>query len=278
MSLVTPAEVREQTGAPTTLISDADIQSIIDETELQIQSVWQVKFTPTETIEIRTGSWKDRILVEENFPLTVYTLINGSSTMDVDNLFVHTDDSFVEIYGDTITGQWADRFSGYDLSVKMRYLYGAVEKDTTITTDLNGAVVAGTAISVTVDSTTGFTGGDWVMLEDLNRRREVAQITTVDSGTAVTMAKLMYAYEDNAMFTLTKTMEVLRQLSLYESSLGVMIYAIGSTYTIATGYTYPEYSVQKGVPYTHWLNAYDRTIKKANDTKNRVKMLTGAIV
>jgi len=58
----------------------------------------------------------------------------------------------------------------------------------------------------------------------------------------------------------------------------VMIYAIGSTYTIATGYTYPEYSVQKGVPYTHWLNAYDRTIKKANDTKNRVKMLTGAIV
>jgi len=278
MSLVTPSDIRAQTGAPVSLISDADIQSIIDETELKLESVWGIKFTPTTTIEIKTADWKDKIIVDEYFPLTVYELRNGSTVMDLDNLYVHSDTGIIEIYGDTIGGQYSSRFSGWDIDVKLKYLYGAVEKDTTVQTTTGGAILAGTAVSVTVTDTTGFIAGDYIFIEDLNRKREVGLITTIDDGTTMTITSLVYPYESGALITKSKANEIFRQLSLYESSLAVAINAIGSTYTIATGYTYPEYSVQKGVPYTHWLNAFDRNIKARDGVKIRVKALLGSMV
>ena len=278
MSLVLLADVRAQTGAPISLISDADMQAIIDETELKVQSVWGVKFTPTTAIEIKTGDWKDKIIVDEHFPLTVYEMRNGSTVMDLENLYVHYDTGIIEIYGDSIAGQFAHRFSGWDIDVKFKYLYGAVERDTSVQTSTDGAIVAGTAVSVTVDSTSGFTALDYIFIEDLNRKREVAQITTIDDGTTMTITSLVYPYEDGALVSKSKTYEVLRQLALYESSLAVAVFAIGSTYVIATGYTYPEYSVQKGVPYTHWLNAFDRNIKARDAIKLRVTNLLGSMV
>jgi hypothetical protein len=52
------------------------------------------------------------------------------------------------------------------------------------------------------------------------------------------------------------------------------IYAVNiscaGSYTFATGYTFPEYSVQKGVPYPHFQKAVDENIKLRDVLKNKI--------
>jgi hypothetical protein len=272
MSIVTVEEVRSISGAPSTLIDDIEVQNIIDLVELKTKDLFGIEFTPTKKIETLTGGYKDKILVDEYFPLTIYKLLNGETEVDFENIYVHEEQGFIELYGDT-SGYYGDRFSSHDLDVKLKYLYGIVERDNSKQTDTTSATAAGTNVNVEVLDTSSFTDGDYAWIEDTNRAKEVFKIVTVVDGTNLTAEILTKDYESGAMITVAKTHEIIRQFVLYEAAIAVAVNAVGGTYTIATGYSIEGVNVQVGVPWTHWQNNYNDNVKQRDFFMNRIKSL-----
>ena len=53
--------------------------------------------------------------------------------------------------------------------------------------------------------------------------------------------------------------------------------ATGGSYNFSTGYTFPEYSVQKGVPYTHFQKTVMDNQKKSKTIKSQIYTKLNAI-
>lgn len=283
VNIVTASENRSISGAPVNLLDDSAINSIITLVQAKTETLFGIKLTPTKKIEILEGEFKRRILVDEYFPLTAYKVINGETEMDLGNVFVKEEEGFFEFYGDTISGGYGfpfstTRFSGYDLDVKLKYLYGAMERDTTVSTDTTAVASSGTSVEIEVLNSDDFTVGEWAYIEDINRAKEVFKITNKEDSTHITAERLVNDYQTDAIVTRAKTYEIFKQFVLYESAIAVAVNAVGATYTIATGYTYPEYSVQKGVPWTHWQNNYQDNVKQRDALMPRIKSLLGSLV
>ena len=217
--LISIAEVRSISGADSNLVSDTDILTTIEIVEEKTKNMFDIEFTPTVKVETLTGEWKDRILVDEFWPLTVYELRNGETVLDAENIYVHTEKGFIELYGETVTSYYTrlGRFSGWDLDVKIKYLYGMIEKVQAKQTETDTAATAGTSVVLSVLNSSKFNIDDWVYIEDLNRQKEVAKITDVPDGTSITVERLVNSYESGALVTNTKTHDLLKQYILYET-------------------------------------------------------------
>jgi len=279
VTLVSIDEVRALSGAPIALISDDSLKVLIDNFETLIKSTYQVEYTPVVKIETLTGESKSQIVLEEYNPLTVYELRNGTTVLSAANIFVHSDKGMIELHGVTATNQFLYRFWDYPLNVKIKYLYGMIEKDNVKQTEGTGTITAGTSVVVPVLASSSFAVNDWAYLEDLNGQWEVAQITAKDTvGTDLTFAKLVNSYETATLIVGSKTNEVVRQYVLYECAIATAINAIGSTYTIATGYSMEGVNVQVGVPYTHWKNNLDANMKQRDMWLSRLKKLLSTII
>ena len=56
-----------------------------------------------------------------------------------------------------------------------------------------------------------------------------------------------------------------------EAGLYVAINAIGSTYTFNAGYQIGDFSVTKGVPYTHWRESVSQMLKERENLRRLIK-------
>jgi len=283
MAIVTADEVRDITGAPTDLIDDTTINNLIGSVEDKTKAKFNIVFTPKTKIETLTGEYKDKILLDEYFPLTAYKVVNGSTEIDLENIYVHTKEGFLEIYGESVTGGGAypysgQRFSQYDLDVKVKYLYGAVERDTDNQTEISVALTAGNAVSIEVADSSIFSDNDYAFIEDTNRAKEVFKITSVDDTTHITAEKLVNDYESGALVSKAKTMELFKQFVLYETGLAVGTSAVGSTYTFNTSYSLGALSTNKGVPYPHWEKNTQLCKQRRDELLERINMLLATII
>lgn len=275
-------QVRDISGAPSDLIDDATITNLIAEVLSKTEGYFGVRITPATKIETITGEWKDRIMLDEYFPLKIIKMQNGDDVLDLTDIFCRTEEGFAEFVGETTTSSffqgYGTTFSGFDLDVRCKYLFGAIERDFDTQTDVTVAVTAGSSVAVTVTSSTGFNVNDYVFIEDLNQKYEVAKITAVPDGTTITLDVLNNDFTTDAMITQSKTMAIFDQYMLYETAIAVANYAVGNTYTVATSYTVPEFTITKGVPYPHWTQSFTNNQKKRDEILARIKSLLGTLV
>lgn len=281
VQIVTIAEVRAISGAPSSLIDDTTVSTQIDLVQEQTRKKFEIEFFPTTAIETLTGNLKDKIMVQEQFPLTVFSLFNGDTEIDAENIYVHTENGIIELYGDTSVssqfGNLGSRFSNFDLDIKIKYLFGVVERNRDVQSETTATIAAGTTVSVDFIDASNFAVNDFVFIEDLNQQKEVAKITVISTNT-VTFERLVNSYESGALVTKAKTHELVRSFVLYEAALAVAVNAIGSTFSVATSYSVPELTVVKGVPWTHWANNFDRNQKLRNEILTQLRQLLGSIV
>jgi hypothetical protein len=142
---------------------------------------------------------------------------------------------------------------------------------TNIITESVDLAQAGDNVEIYVEDVTEFVEGEWVLIETMQGYVEAAKITDIDTGAdMITVNKLINDCTEGSVLTQLKTDELLNQFILYESAVATGINAIGGSYTFATGYTFPEYSVQKGVPYPHFQKAVDENIKLRDVLKNKI--------
>jgi len=270
MSLVTIAQVRTKSGAPVDLISDAEVQNNINEVEKEVLAHYSIYATPTKVVEIKDGhavndavmnTPTDWIKVRKPYLWKLLTLKKEDTELDLEYITISPETGTFRITRE----EGSNYIFRYNHRMRIKYLSAFMERDTSITTENSTATTAGTSVAIAVDDESSFSVNDWILIEGLDGNIEAAQITATDTD-EITVDQLVQTHEAESVITLLKTDESLIQYILYASAVAVANYAVGSSYTIATGYTYPEYSVQKGVPYPHWeknLSYNDKRRKEA---------------
>lgn len=264
MSLVTFAEVREIAGVKSDITTDAVITSLIDEVEKKTYSYFNIFSTPTKVIEILNGNDKNQIRINKPYIWKLLEFKTGDTDISVEDCNINPLSGIITI--DNTENPYL--LYNYKNNVKIKYLSGFMEKTSTIT-ESSAAVEVGTSVDIAVDDETGFTTNDWVLIQGMDGNIEAAQITATGTD-EITVDQLVQDHESGSVITKLSTHELLRQFVLLESAVCTGINAVGGSYSFATGYTFPEYTVQKGVPYVHFERMLNDNIKQRDIVKRQI--------
>jgi len=263
-SFINATNVRNRSGAPIALISDTIINILIDEVEVEMARWLNTKFVPTEKIDIQDGSGTDRFFTMKNPLLAVRSLKIDGTAENADGLEVYRPSGLV-ILGENTS---SNVFPAKHRSTVCKYLYGMVV-DSETSTPLSSDSSAGSSVVLDVSSVNGFTVGDWVEITGMDGNKEVAQITDLNSQ--ITVDQLIFSHESGSTLIKQEIPVYIKVYMEIEAALAVAINAIGSTYTFNASYSIAEFSVVKGVPYTHWRESVEKLLKEREMRRKRIK-------
>ena len=189
MSFISVDDVRNLSGVDSDLMTDAQIQDLIDMVETDTSKWLNTKFVPTMQIDILDGNGQDWIYTDKNPLLNVRNLVSDETTVDVSA--IHTYRSSGKISFGTNSG--LSIFVGKKQSVKIAYYFGLLEESSTTTTS-SDAAVAGSSVNIEVVSSTNFEVDDWVDVYGIDGNKEVAQVTVVPDSTHITVDQIVYGH------------------------------------------------------------------------------------
>lgn len=259
MTFVTIASVRRTSGIGVSEISDADVTSIIAECEPQVERFFNTKFVPTQRIDVLDGNGTQRIILDKNPLLSVRELKIDGTTEDPAHLLIYKESGKIVLDDDqSLT---TNTFVNDNRSVVVKYIYGFVEESSTSTTT-SAATTAGTSVSVSVASITGFADEDWVEVYGMDGYREVAQISGTPSGTTIVLDQLVLTHESGSTLVKVEASPIFKKLMNYACAIAMVARLVGQSYTDTVGYGLGELNIQKGEPYTQWRETANQLIKE----------------
>jgi len=262
---VTLVSVRRTAGIASTEISDADVKATIDEVEPQLERYYNTVFTPKEKIEVQDGNGTLRMVLFNNPVLAVRELKIDGTTEDPAHLLVTKESGKIILSSDSTAGHFIQKYN----SVVVKYIYGMLEESSTSSTT-SAAEVAGSAVSVSVASSTGFTALDWVEIYGMDGYREVAQISSLTTGVLV-LDKLVYGHELGSVVVKLQVNQIFTKLMNVCCALAMVARIIGQSYTDIVGYNLGELRIQKGEPYTQWRETASQFMAERDDLLSRIK-------
>ena len=270
---ITTADVRRSSGAPTALISDADISSFIDNVEKEMEKWVNTKFTPTTRIDILDGNGTYRIFTRKNPLLSIRALTTNDNAETPANIRWYKQSGKVQLKGDADAGI----FLAKEQDTKIQYLYGLLEETSTETTT-SAVSTVGTSISLTVSSISGFADNDWCEIIGVDGNQEVFQISGDPAGSAIVADQLVKTHVSGSRLVKIDVPEYIKRYMEIEATIAVAINAIGSTYTFNTSYTIGELTVNKGEPYPQWREVIIRALNERKMRKDRIKIRPAIMV
>jgi hypothetical protein len=168
---VTVASVRRTVGIATDEINDTNVEATITECEPQVERYLNTSFVPVERIDILNGNGTLRIYTMKNPLLSVRELKIDGTAVDVDDLAISKGSGRMELLDTASISVFKEKTN----SVVVKYLHGSLVESSTSTT-LSTATIAGTNVSMTVGSITGLADNDWLEIYGMDGYREVFQI------------------------------------------------------------------------------------------------------
>jgi len=165
----------------------------------------------------------------------------------------------------------AGNFTSGQNNTFIKYLYGLMEYSAT-STSTTVASTAGTTVSLTVVSITDFSDEDWVEIQGMDGKQEVAQISGDPVGSTIIVDQLVQAHESGSSIFKLQIPEYIKRFMEIEAAIYIAIYAIGGTYTFNTSYSLGELTVNKGEPYPQWREVIQRMINERKMRKATIKI------
>ena len=274
MTYITADEVRNRSGAPSSLITDAQLTEFIAQVERDMEKWINTVFAPKSVIEVRKGNNLDYMFTRKNPLLSVRKLTNDSSTViSPSTVNVHKPSGKISL---TSTSE-AGLFVTGEQNTFIKYLYGLLEESST-ETDTTAAASIGTSVALAVTAISGFTKSDWIEIYGMDGKREVAQINDTPTGTTIQVDELVHNHESGSIVVLLQIPEYIKNYMLIEAAICAAINAIGATYVFNASYSLGDLSVTKGVPYTHWQSSVEKLYKERAMRKERIKIRPSIVV
>lgn len=264
---VTAANVRLMIGIGSSDISDTNMDTIITDSEAEVDQLLKTKFIPTLAVEQITNTDGSNVAMLRHTPVN-----------RIEQVMVGTDAGvnpcFTRLYPDsgklvlTDSGEKTEFDDTEDRNNYVKYYYSKLEDTTTDTTTTSAtSCSAGTATAFDVGTTVGFVVGDYVKIESVGGTDTNIEITTL-TGTDTTnnqlSAKLSWNHESGSVVTKMQTPNIAKELVRVTGAIRCCMYMIGATYTFATSYSIPELSATKGVPYPHFQKDLDALVERRN--------------
>lgn len=246
---VTVAQCRAVSGINTDFISDADFLQLIESAEYEADRLMNTRFVPTTKIELLNGDNSERIVVSKNPLLKVRALEIDDTSIDLDDIRWNKDSGVVWLESSADKTYFLNK-TGEKFLTKIKYDYGYLDETSTqTTTDADAS--SGSSVVLSVDSETGFSSGDYVLIQGFDGFEEVAKVTGTDTG-ELTVDVLVTSHESGSLITKLEIPGILiRLVQLITAMMGVAR-VVGASYDEITSYSAGEISVTKGEPYTQW--------------------------
>jgi len=265
-TFITVAEVRAFSGVPEALMDGTAVGVVIAQKEKDVSKWLNTKFVPTTMIEFLDGTGNEIIYTSKNPLLAVRSLEIDSSSIDLDDIFISKPSGKIELKSSASTYVFVSKRQ----STIIKYLYGYLEESSTSTTT-DADSTAGTSVALSVASESNFSEDEWIEIYGTDGYREVAKITGTDTG-ELTVDQLVLTHESGSTVVKLEIPAHIKTYMIMESVINVALNAIGATYTFNASYNIGEFSVVKGVPYTHWRESLEKAIKIRDDIRKKIKI------
>lgn len=259
------ASVRRTCGIKVSEINDDDVDATIIEIEQEVPRIFNTVFTPTQKIEFWRGDGSGRALLQKNPILAVRELKIEGTTEDVANLEIDKQPGYIFL-GQTAT---QSRFSLKENQNVVKYIYGTMQESNTNTISSDDEV-AGTDVSIAVDSITDFEDEDWVEIYGMDGQREAAQINTAPVGGVIQVDQLVQSHEAGSTIVKLQVDPNFTKLMNLIASIALVARIVGQSYTDTVGYDLGELHVQKGEPYTQWRETANQFIKERDFLMSKI--------
>jgi len=274
MTYITADDVRRASGAPTSLITDTLINQAITIIEAEMKRWMNTSFVPTTRIEHRDGNSLPRMFLMKNPLLSVRALTLNDSTTITPAYIDWSKESGKIILSNSAEG---GSFIQGTNNTFIKYVFGLLE-DSTTNTSLSTATVAGTTVSMTVASITGFADEDWIEILGMDGKKEAAQISGTPAGGVIIVDQLVQTHAADSTITKLQIPYYIKRYMEVEAAIYVAIYAIGGTYTFNTSYSLGELTVNKGEPYPQWREVIQRMINERKMRRATIRIRPSILV
>lgn len=274
MTYITADDVRRASGAPSSLITDTLIEAAIVIVEAEMKRWMNTAFVPTVRIEHRDGNSIHRMFLMKNPLLSVRELTVNTSTTVSPAYLDWTKESGKILLGNTAE---SPTFVQGTNNTFIKYLYGLLEESTTNTT-LSTATTAGTTVSMTVASISGFADEDWVEIYGMDGKQEVAQISGTPGAGVIIVDQLVQTHAADSVIVKLQIPYYIKRYMEIEAAIYVAVYAIGGTYTFNTSYTLGDLTVNKGEPYPQWREVIQRMINERKMRRATIRIRPSILV
>ena len=273
MTIIDIATYRANTGHDSNLISDADVQTILDTAERNITNHFKVYATPRLVNEIINGDGKRTIELKFPYALQIRKLQYSDREQDLKAWFIRDMDNIIELKRNAYI-QGYPFYGKVALNIRCKYLSWFYDRTNTVK-ETTGAITDGDNIQITLDDVTDLEVDDYVLIEGLDRNKEGAKITAIN-GNVITVDRLVQDHEAESLVTKLEVRRSLYEYILWESAIYGARYAVGSTYTFNTSYTIEGVSTTVGIPYPHF-EKQSNDFNKARDAA-KIKFMNDLLV
>lgn len=266
MSLnINVSEVRTTIGVKDDIVSDTTITEAINIVEENIKQTFNINLEPKKEITLLTANSNDSIYIPKKRTLKLLNLSIGTKEIDLKTVYL-------DFMSGKLSFKKSAQYRYFSTSnterIKIKYLNAFYNKNMENITETTSNVLSGDNVSINVESETGFSENEYVLIESLDGSLEVAQITSISSNTLI-VDKLINDFETGSLITKMELDKVLKQFALFEISIYISINAVGGSYSFNTGYSKGDLSIQKGVPYPHFEKTVNSLIKQ-RDTQYQI--------
>lgn len=264
---ITAAEIRRIIGVSSTDISDADMNSIVNDAEYEVERILHTTFVPKKRVDIITNTDGSNVAMLRKTPILqlVSIQVGGETGTSVSPRYV---DVYPES-GKIVLSDSAEKTEFDDTKDNMNaieYYFGKMEEtdtDTYTTEYLYPNISSGTTFSV--GTTTNIDTDNYIKIVGTGGHEEVTKVTGTSMANVTLTAKVSKRYGTGTRVVKMETPRMVTELIRTIAGIMAAIHMVGSTYTFATSYSIPEHSVTKGVPYPHFEKVLNRLTEKQNN-------------
>ena len=255
-----PETVYNKIGVTSTEITSSQMDTILDSADAEVERIIKTTCKPKTIIELHNGDNKNYLFTKK-YPILSLLAVK------VDDTDVNVSKCVLEETGRLILDLTAEKqyfnSSTEQRNVKIKYSYGWLEEpQDQIESYLTSDVSAGDNVTVSVTATEGFNfpAGEYVKITGFDGNEEVTKIKSRSDDDLVMDLKL--DHETGSQIKIMEVPAIVKQLAAVIAAIMGATKMMGQTYTFATGYTMPDYSVQKGVPYPHFNRNMEVWVKE----------------
>lgn len=269
---VNVAQARVVSGITDTLISDPDMEELIEDVEYQVEKFLNCNFTPSVQIDIQDGNRKSVIFTKRAPLLTVRSLKTNDTAISLPNIDFKKS-GLIRLTSDSTQPVFTFKRKG----VIIKYIHGRVEWDKLTETDTTSDSIVGTSIALDVTSESGFEINDWIEIIGLDANKETAKITAT-SANSITVDELIDTHESGSLIKkLVIDQTFLKLIKLYVG-IAANVRAEGQSFADITGYTIEGLQVQKGEPFTQFREAIIQLTKQKDELLSKVRSTPGIVI
>jgi len=249
-------DILDKVGVTTTELSTDTLDRIAKEATAEVDRLIKTTCNPKEEFSIFSGNNKDSVLLK-NVPVLVVKNVRIDDT-DIDMETVEYSKN-----GDVTLLKTAEVqyfYSKNNKNVKIKYYYGWLEENHKKTTQED--VLKGDSVDIELEDVLLLKDKDWVRISGLDGYQEWTQINSINTTNKTINCDLLYNHEAGSTVYHGTIPVIVQKLASVIGGIMGAIKMMGGTYTFATSYSVPDYSITKGVPYPHFVKVLDDLTKQ----------------